>query len=224
MTPAADLTLDVFSALIDSQAGASPVLDRIAGQQRWDIDGEGLYLAWDRAHKTLQLACTRWEPFATLGRRALVDVLQQRQLSGDVDGAMAQLWASLGDWPLWPDVEHGVHELSRHHRVGLLSNVDDGLLARTRVASLPLAPDLIITSERVGAYKPRPAIYHAAQGIVGSSLVHVAASARDVRGALEAGLETVRLARPGHELDTAGPRPAREVGSLTELAGLLRAE
>ena len=58
---------------------------------------------------------------------------------------------------------------------------------------------------------------------MGSSLVHVAASARDVRGALEAGLETVRLARPGHELDSAGPRPAREVDSLTELAGLLGA-
>jgi len=206
MTPTADVTLDVFSALIDSRSGASEVLDRIAAQQHWDMDGEDLYLAWDRAHKALQLACERWESFATLGRRALVHVLQVRKLSGDVDAAMAQLWASLGDWPLWPDVEDGVHELARHHRVGLLSNVDDGLLARTRVASLPLAPGLIITSERARAYKPRPPIYHAAQDIVGASLVHVAASARDVRGALEAGLETVRLARPGHELDADGPR------------------
>jgi hypothetical protein len=102
-TGTVDLSLDVFSALIDSRTGASPVLDRIATRQRWHIDGEGLYLARDRAHKALQLECARWESFASLGRRAMARVLEERQLYGDVDAAMAELWASLGDWPLWPD-------------------------------------------------------------------------------------------------------------------------
>jgi 2-haloacid dehalogenase len=51
--------------------------------------------------------------------------------------------------------------------------------------------------------------------------VHVASSARDVRGALEAGIEVIRLRRPGHALDPTGPRPEREAGDLTELAALL---
>ena len=78
---------------------------------------------------------------------------------------MTQLWASLADWPLWPDVDHGVRELARSHRVGLLSNIDDALLARTRLASLPFAPDLVITSQRVRQYKPNPGLYHAAHRI-----------------------------------------------------------
>jgi 2-haloacid dehalogenase len=49
----------------------------------------------------------------------------------------------------------------------------------------------------------------------------VATSARDVRGALEAGLEVVRLRRPGHALDPAGPRPAVEVGSLHDVVTVL---
>ncbi len=130
---------------------------------------------------------------------------------------MTELWASLADWPLWPDVARGMAHLARAHRVGLPSNVDDALLARTRVASLPFVPDLVITSERVRQYKPNPSLYHAARTIAGRSFVHVAASARDVRGALEAGVDTIRLIRPGHDIDPAGPRPTRQVTGLGEL-------
>ena len=51
--------------------------------------------------------------------------------------------------------------------------------------------------------------------------MHVATSARDVRGALEAGIDVIRLRRPGHVLDPTGPRPRREAADLRELAALL---
>jgi len=216
-----NITLDVFSALIDSRTGGSRVFDQIARRQRWALRGEALYRAWDREHKRLQRECVRWEPFAALGRRALVQVLDEHRLRGDADEAMTELWASLADWPLWPDVDGGVAHLARSHRVGLLSNVDDALLARTRLASLPFAPDLVITSERVRQYKPNPSLYHAAHTIAGRSFVHVAASARDVRGALEAGVDTIRLIRAGHDIDPTGPRPTRQVTGLGELTDYL---
>lgn len=216
-----NVTLDVFSALIDSRAGGSRVFDRIAVREHWPIGGDALYDVWDRAHKRLQLECRRWEPFASLGRRALLEVMDEHQLAGDVDAAMEDVWSSLGDWPLWPDVDRGVHDLARSHRVGLLSNVDDDLLARTRLGALPLAPDLVITSQRVGRYKPDPAIYLAARTIAGPSFIHVAASARDVRGALEAGVRSVRLVRPGHQVDPGGPLPDRQVAGVGELVEYL---
>ncbi|HEY1133252.1 MAG TPA: hypothetical protein VGE77_01630 [Nocardioides sp.] len=78
----------------------------------------------------------------------------------------------------------------------------------------------MLTSERLGAYKPSPELYAAAAAAVApETLVHVAASGRDVRGALEAGLATVRLVRPGHVLDPAGPRPPVEVTDAADLAG-----
>jgi len=79
----------------------------------------------------------------------------------------------------------------------------------------------VITSERVRQYKPNPGLYHAAHTIAGPSFVHVAASARDVRGALQAGVDTIRLIRPGHDSDPAGPRPTRQVTGLDELPDYL---
>jgi 2-haloacid dehalogenase len=49
----------------------------------------------------------------------------------------------------------------------------------------------------------------------------VPTSARDVRGALEAGIEVIRLRRPGHAVDPSGPQPDREAADLRELAGML---
>jgi len=212
-----NITLDVFSALIDSRTGGTRVFDQIAGRQRWALRGEELYRAWDSEHKKLQRECVRWEPFTALGRQALLQVLDKHRLRGDVDAAMTQLWASLADWPLWPDVDRGVRALAGSHRVGLLSNIDDALLARTQLASLPFAPDLVITSERVRQYKPNPSLYHAAHTIAGPSFTHVAASARDVRGALQAGVDSIRLIRPGHDIDPAGPQPTRQVTGIDEL-------
>ena len=82
--------------------------------------------------------------------------------------------------------------------------------------------DVALTSERLGVYKPHAAIYRRAVDELGP-LVHVATSARDVRGAFEAGIPTVRLQRPGHELDAHSPRPTHEVTSTIELPRVLTA-
>jgi 2-haloacid dehalogenase len=134
---------------------------------------------------------------------------------------MAELWDSLPQWPLWPDVPDGVAELAARFRVGILSNVDDDLLARTQVAALPLDESLLLTSQRLRRYKPSPQLYLAARDVAGPDLLHVAASARDVRGALEAGLDCVRVRRPDHQVDPAGPGPPREVDDLAALVELL---
>lgn len=215
------VTLDLFSALIDSRAGAAPVLGRMAQRHGWPIDGDRLYLEWDRTSKRLQARCERWVPFAEIAEQALTAVLATRRLSGDTAAAMGELWDSLPQWPLWPDVTGGVAELAARFRVGILSNVDDDLLARTQVAALPLDDSLLLTSQRLRRYKPSPQLYRAARDVAGPDLLHVAASARDVRGALEADLDCVRVRRPGHQVDPAGPRPAREVDDLTALVALL---
>jgi 2-haloacid dehalogenase len=49
----------------------------------------------------------------------------------------------------------------------------------------------------------------------------VPASARDTRGALEAGLTVVRVRRPGHRVDPDGPQPEQEVDDLGDLPAVL---
>lgn len=52
-----NVTLDVFSALIDSRTGGSQVFDQIARRKRWALRGQALYRGWDREHKGLQREC-----------------------------------------------------------------------------------------------------------------------------------------------------------------------
>ncbi|HWL99689.1 MAG TPA: hypothetical protein VNP20_20270, partial [Nocardioidaceae bacterium] len=81
--------------------------------------------------------------------------------------------------------------------------------------------EVALTSEWLRVYKPHPGIYTAAMEYLGPTMVHVATSARDVRGALEASCPTVRLRRPGHDLDADGPQPPYEADKVADLPPLL---
>ena len=214
------VTFDLFSALIDARMGASAVLDGLARARGWPVDGGVLYDAWDVRNKASQRDPTDWVPFAEHCRRALAGAYAELGLTGDADADVVVLLRSVADWPLWPDVADQLPRLAARHRVGVLSNVDDDVFARTQVAQL-VADDDVLTSERLRAYKPHPDIYRRARERAGGELLHVATSARDVRGATEAGIDVIRLRRPGHQLDPAGPAPAAEASDLEQVADLL---
>ena len=207
------ITFDLFSALIDSRLGASAVLDGLAHARGWPVDGGTLYDAWDRRNKASQRDEPEWISFAEHCRRALAGAYAELGLAGDADEDVASCSARSGTGRCGRTSIEELPEIAARHRVGILSNVDDAVFARTRVASL-VADDAVLTSERLRAYKPGPEIYRRARERAGGELVHVPTSARDVRGALEAGIDVVRLRRPGHVLDPTGPQPAREAADL----------
>ena len=214
------VTFDLFSALVDSRTGASAVLGGLAADRGWPVDGARLYDEWDRRNKASQRDEPEWVPFAEHCRRALAAAYADLGLDGDATADARLLNESVGEWPLWPDVASQLPELGRWHRVGVLSNVDDEIFARTQAAAL-VDDAAVLTSERLRAYKPAPELYLRARERAGGQLTHVATSARDVRGALEAGLTVVRLRRPGHELDPAGPAPRDEATDVRGVGLLL---
>ncbi|MGH8968443.1 MAG: HAD family hydrolase [Actinomycetes bacterium] len=213
------VTFDLFSALIDSRTGGSAAFRRLARGRGWPVTGQQLYDSWDPNNKAAQRDCSTWVPWREPATTALSRAYDELGLDGDAAADVEVLVDSMSGWPLWPDVAAGLSRVAVHHRVGLLSNVDDELFARTAAAPL-VDPEVALTSQRLRAYKPHPEIYLRALEAFGP-VVHVATSARDVRGALEAGIPVVRLRRPGHELDPGGPRPAYEVGTLDDLPGAL---
>lgn len=218
------VTFDLFSALTDSRRGGAATFAAMAAERRWPVSGAELYDEWDRCNKEAQRLAgpPRRTTFRRLSRDALAAAHTALGLDGpgsDPDRDIDRVRAGVPDWPLWPDVADGLRAVAAHARVGLLSNVDDDLVVTTRAHPL-VEDDLVLTSQRLGAYKPDPAIYHRARELVGGELVHVASSARDVRGAIEAGIATVRLVRPGHRLDPEGPVPT---ASVTEVAGVVAA-
>ncbi|SFO78305.1 2-haloacid dehalogenase [Geodermatophilus dictyosporus] len=214
------VTFDLFSALVDSRAGGSAVFAGLARRRGWPVTGDRVHDVWDRRNKASQRDLATWVPFAEHSRRALAGAYAELGLAGDPGEDVGLLLGSVGDWPLWPDVATGLPAVARHRRTGILSNVDDDVFARTRVAALAREAE-VLTSERLRAYKPAPEIYHRARASAGE-IVHVASSARDVRGALEAGIPVVRLRRPGHHVDQDGPAPTVEVDDLHALLAVLR--
>jgi FMN phosphatase YigB (HAD superfamily) len=212
------VTFDLFSALIDSRTGGAAALGELSAGHGWDVAGTDLYDDWDARNKASQKDAVEWVPFAEHCRRALADTYAARGLDADPAADVAVLLDSLPQWPLWPDVEAALPAVAAGHRVGVLSNVDDALFRRTRVA--PLVDDeAVLTSERLRAYKPHAELYLRARAA--GAQVHVPASARDTRGALEAGLTVVRVRRPGHRVDPDGPQPEHEVADLGELPAVL---
>ena len=214
------ITFDLFSALIDSRSGGSRVLGALAATRGWPVSGERLYDDWDRRSKLLHQSVATWLPFAEHSRTALAATYGSLGLAGDPRADADSLLQSVGEWPLWPDVVAGLRQVAAGARIGVLSNVDDAVYARTAVARLGIDPADVLTSERLQQYKPSPRMYRRALEERPELGLHVASSARDVRGALESRLRTARLVRPGHTVDPTGPRPSVEVHSLAEVAAL----
>lgn len=220
------VTFDLFSALLDSRSGGSEAFAGLAAAQGWRVSGTEVYDAWDPRNKAAQRDAPTWVSWRVPATQALGEAYGVLGLDADPAAGVEALVDSLPAWPAWPDVRSGLQVMTAADiRVGILSNVDDAVLARTSVAPL-VDESVTFTSERLGVYKPHREIYlRAREGVAahGGRLVHVATSARDVRGALEAGVPTVRLRRPGHSLDPDGPEPLRQVTTVAEVATTLPA-
>ena len=221
--PGYTVTFDVFSALINSRAGGSAFFAELASSRSWTCSPTEVYDRWDSRNKELQRHGGGWRSYAELAQIALADAYLEVGAAGDPGEDCPRLLSSMATWPLWPDVRTAPSQLWGRHRAGLLSNIDDALLRPTAAMQLSMIdPHLVLTSQTLRRYKPSPEFYGNARSRLGA-FVHVASSARDVRGALEAGVPCVRLVRPGHTIDPAGPTPAQVARSFAELPLAVRA-
>jgi 2-haloacid dehalogenase len=215
------VTMDVFSALTDSRTGGGAFLDELARSRDWTVSGSALYENWDRRNKQLHATTQGWQPFRNLSPIALDATYAEYELDGDAQEDSDALIASMANWPLWPDVTPESLMALPVDRLGLLSNIDDDILAGTRIARLGVIdPSMLLTSEQLRFYKPNRALYVAARERLGD-FVHVPTSRRDVEGSRAAGLRYVQLKRPGHDLAADLPASEYSADSIDELAGVL---
>lgn len=131
---------------------------------------------------------------------------------------------SLPSWPPFPDTNAALERLAAAgYRLGILSNVDDDLLAGTRRHLAPVFdPDLIVTAEQVRSYKPGPAHFEAAQRRIGERRwLHAAQSLfHDVAAAQTLGIPCAWVNRR-REKPATPSGAVREVRTLAQLADWL---
>ena len=121
---------------------------------------------------------------------------------------------------------------SHNFVLGALSNIDDASFKRVMTAA-GFSFDVVVTAERVGAYKPDHAHFWAAlsdllaKGIPPGRVLHVAQSKRaDIVPANALGLSCVWVNRTGHVFGRTGQgaetaTPDAEIDSLAGLVSLL---
>ena len=129
---------------------------------------------------------------------------------------------SLPRWKPFPDTNQALTRLSQAgYALGILSNVDDDLLAGTR-QHLAVSFSLLVTAQQVRSYKPAPGHFTTARERVGGRRwLHAAQSYfHDVTPAVAHKVPVAWINRKG-EKPTGVARPDREFRTLTELADWL---
>lgn len=142
------------------------------------------------------------------------------------DRASEVLAKQLPSWRSFPDTNPALERLASRYQLGILSNVDNDLIAGT-LKNFTVPFDLVITAEQVKSYKPRLKHFEKAREMIGEKKwLHVASSVyHDIEPALKLNIPAVwvnrRNSREGRNYRV---RLAREVETLTQLADWLAPE
>lgn len=218
MTRAFDIvTFDCYGTLIDWESGIAGAFQNAARENGITLQSDDIL----RTYSTMEAAVEREEylPY----REVLTEsALRAARLLGwtSTDGTF--LPESLPSWQPFADTNPALERLrAAGYRLGILSNVDDDLLAETR-RHFTVDFDLIITAQQVRSYKPAPGHFLAARERIGSARwLHAAQSNfHDVVPANAMNIATAWVNRRG-QTALPGGIPTYEVPDLAGLADLL---
>jgi 2-haloalkanoic acid dehalogenase type II len=213
------LTFDCYGTLIDWERGISEAFAAAARADGVALDLGAVLRAYHEVEPRVQAErYRRYRDVLALTARGVADRLGWTL----PPGRESFLAESLSSWPPFPDTNDALRRLKgAGHRLIILSNVDDDLLAGTR-HHLAVEFDAVITAERVGSYKPAAGHFAAARTQIGDGRwLHVAQSYfHDVQPARALGVATAWINRKGERpLDDRGPD--HEFRTLAEAADFL---
>lgn len=188
------LTFDCYGTLIDWREGISAAFSRIGAAAGRPVDRDQVLDLHARLEPEVQQ-----EEFRSY--RDVLDTLAPRMADAlglkIPTGASHFLSESLASWPPFADTGPALERLREAgYRLGILSNVDDDLLAAT-LQHFPVDFDLLVTAQQVGTYKPASGHFlEARRQIGGAAWLHVAQSFfHDVEPAVKLGLPVVWINR-----------------------------
>ncbi len=199
------ITFDCYGTLIDWENGIAGAF-RDAGVDR---PREELLRAYAEAERAVEHE--RYRPY----REVLTE--SAARIAGRDGSFLAE---SLPHWQPFPDTNPALERLrGAGYKLGILSNVDDDLLAETR-RHFSVDFDLIVTAQQVRSYKPAHGHFLAARAAIGGQRwLHAAQSNfHDIAPATALGIPSAWVNRHGQ---TGGVRPTYEVRDMAGLADLL---
>ena len=210
------VTFDCYGTLIDWESGIAAAFLGAAAADGMRLERAAVLLAYAELEPIVEAETHRsyGEVLTETAKRVAA------RLGWALPEARAAFLASsLPAWPPFGDTNPALERVATAgYRLGILSNVDDGLLAATR-KHFSVGFDLLVTAQQVGAYKPAPNHFTVArQRIGGRRWLHAAQSHfHDVVPARALGIPVAWINRK-NEPRSDGPRADREFRTLAELA------
>lgn len=220
METVALVSFDCYGTLVDWERGMREALDPIVRRHGLPATWEeltGLYIETEmEVEETYRPYCEVLE--IALGRTFLeygirLDKVERRAF---VD--------SIRRWPPFPETRETLQRLrAAGRRIAILSNVDGDILAES-VRAIGVTPDLTVTAEDVGSYKPAPGHWMRLLergGVPKSGILHAAASlVHDIRPAAALGFRTAWINRSKEPADSARPEfTVSDLRGLPEICG-----
>jgi 2-haloalkanoic acid dehalogenase type II len=210
------ITFDCYGTLIDWDGGIADAFAAALAAHGGNLDGRRVLEAYKRIEPVVE--AERYRSY----REVLTE--STRRVARELGWALPEpsagfLAESLPSWPPFPDTNPALERLGRAgFHLGILSNVDDDLLAGTR-RHFTVPFDLIVTAQQVRSYKPADSHFLAArERIAGKRWLHAAQSHfHDVVPCRRLGIPVAWVNRKG-QAAPAGQRPDRELRTLTDLA------
>jgi 2-haloacid dehalogenase len=150
-----------------------------------------LEYTWQRS------AMGRFADFGTVTREALVYAI--RTVHAEVDERIVEeVCRGFDHLALYPEAKDALRRLGSH-RLAVLSNGSDAMLAALLGgADIAAFFPTIVSSDRVRAFKPHPAFYHAlveTLALPADEIALVSSNGFDLAGARHFGLATIRVER-----------------------------
>ncbi|HUP50585.1 MAG TPA: HAD-IA family hydrolase [Thermoanaerobaculia bacterium] len=213
------ITFDCYGTLIDWERGIRHAFLRAAAEEGMRIAEGRIIAAFAAVEPVVEREGYRLyrEVLAETARRAAWSL--GWHLTPEQAGFLA---ASLPSWPPFDDTDAALERLQGAGiSLGILSNVDEDLLAATR-RHFRAGFEIVVTAEQVRSYKPAPAHFLAARERIGRRRwLHAAQSNfHDIVPANALGIPTAWINRKG-EAPLAGGEPSLHVRTLSELADRL---
>lgn len=145
------ITFDVYGTLIDWEPSIADFLRRWAASHGIGADAETLVMAFDGARARIQ----KERPahlYPDVLNKCFDAICADFGVPVDPD-LRRQFSASPHTWPAFADSHDGLVRLQQSARIGALSNIDVASL-NTSCRILDFRFDVVVTAQRVGAYKP----------------------------------------------------------------------
>lgn len=213
------ITFDCYGTLIDWEGGIVKAFQTEAANDGVELYANRIVAAYSAEERSVESEGYRLyrEVLAETARRAAGRL--GWKLSSERAGFLAE---SLVTWKPFHDTNTALERLANEYRLGILSNVDDDLLAATR-QHFTVDFDLVVTAQQVRSYKPGLAHFKEAIARAGKRrLLHAAQSYfHDVVPASKLEIPVVWVNRKDEHIEQGGPTPTHEVRDLAGLADLL---